>query len=157
MACATCTSTTALSCSSRATPDPDSGRFEDKISLPDVEKAAGLEDAGLPILSLAPNVDPSSDEEEHPEGGRGWFVVIGAAIFASLVLGWPYVQSRFTRPAAGPFLPLSSLTSLAWGVFQEYYEEHNTFPGTSVTTLSFLGTVQNGVSQGTFSISSAAG
>ena len=35
--------------------------------------------------------------------------------------------------------------SLAWGVFQAYYKEH-VFPNESETTLSLLGSLQNGVS-----------
>ena len=34
-------------------------------------------------------LDSVLEYEDFPEGGRGWFVVLGAFMFASLVLGWP--------------------------------------------------------------------
>lgn len=37
----------------------------------------------------APVVDSPLEDEDFPEGGRGWLVVLGAFIYASLVLGWP--------------------------------------------------------------------
>ncbi|KIO32686.1 hypothetical protein M407DRAFT_66305 [Tulasnella calospora MUT 4182] len=94
----------------------------------DVEKVEDIEVAkSVPPVSdehgvdVLPTVKNSPlEEEEFPEGGRGWFVVLGAFIYAGLVLGWP----------------------LAWGVFQSYYKSH-VFPNASDTTLSLLGTLQN--------------
>ncbi|KAG8872248.1 hypothetical protein FRB97_007833 [Tulasnella sp. 331] len=98
--------------------------IEDKIPVDlgqyDVEKAAAID----PIETLADDSSrPIANEDDYPEGGRGWLVVLGAFIYAGLVLGWP----------------------LSWGVFQSYYLKYNTFPGASQTTLSTLGTVQNGI------------
>ncbi|KAG9018286.1 hypothetical protein FRB90_011616 [Tulasnella sp. 427] len=97
----------------------------------DIEKAVVVDE-----IVIAKSVPPVSDEhgvdvpptvkdspleeEEFPEGGRGWLVVLGAFIYAGLVLGWP----------------------LVWGVFQSYYKTH-VFPHASDTTLSLLGTLQN--------------
>ncbi|KAG8981353.1 hypothetical protein FRB94_011219 [Tulasnella sp. JGI-2019a] len=66
----------------------------------------------------------STGDEDFVEGGlRGWLVVVGSSILAALVIGWPF----------------------SWGVFQAYYFEHNTFPGASETTLSWLGSIQSGL------------
>lgn len=92
------------------------------------EKAANLD--RLPTLVDGSKAIALSDNDDFPEGGRGWLVVLGAFIYAGLVLGWP----------------------LSWGVFQSYYLKHNTFPSASATTLSSLGTVQNGVRAPTTSI-----
>ncbi|KAG8951096.1 hypothetical protein FRC04_006755 [Tulasnella sp. 424] len=114
------------------TSQPDSRRssitIHDVTAGSDVEKVEDIEIAkSVPPVSDEHGVDvPSTikdsplEEEEFPEGGRGWLVVLGAFIYAGLVLGWP----------------------LAWGVFQSYYRSH-VFPNASDTTLSLLGTLQN--------------
>ncbi|KAG9009940.1 hypothetical protein FRB94_011222 [Tulasnella sp. JGI-2019a] len=77
-----------------------------------------------PNLTYDPNAVVVNEDEDFVEGGlRAWLVVIGSSIFAALVIGWPF----------------------SWGVFQAYYFEHNTFPGASETTLSWLGSVQGGL------------
>ncbi|KZT55897.1 MFS general substrate transporter [Calocera cornea HHB12733] len=63
----------------------------------------------------------AEDEDDgwtYPEGGRGWWVVIGCTIIAAVTLGW----------------------GLAWGVFQSYYKEH-LFPGVPDSVLSVLGSI----------------
>ncbi|KAF8315009.1 MFS general substrate transporter [Clavulina sp. PMI_390] len=73
--------------------------------------------AELPVLPQALN----DAEEDYPEGGRGWLVVAGCFLQASVTLGQP-------RPC----------NPLAWGVFQAYYKNHQ-FPEASETVLSMLG------------------
>lgn len=87
----------------------------------DAEKAEDARSTPDPIADLL------NDKDDFPEGGRGWFVVLGAFIYAALAMGWP----------------------LCWGVFQGFFTQNNTFPGASPTTLSLLGTIQNGVSRST--------
>ncbi|KAG9000239.1 hypothetical protein FRB93_012779 [Tulasnella sp. JGI-2019a] len=88
----------------------------------DTEKAGDL--APTPVLAYDPNTLIVDEDEDFVEGGfRAWLVIVGASIYAALVIGWPF----------------------SWGVFQAYYLERNTFPGASQTTLSLLGTIQNGV------------
>lgn len=53
-----------------------------KVDIEPVVDVEKLEDA-IPVQNSP------LEEEEFPEGGRGWLVVLGAAIYASLVLGWP--------------------------------------------------------------------
>ncbi|KAG9000655.1 hypothetical protein FRB94_005308 [Tulasnella sp. JGI-2019a] len=103
---------------SRSLGDADNTKLDDKHLQIDEEKA---EDSS-PTLAYT---DPKAffDDAEYPDGGRGWLVILGCFILAALTLGWP----------------------LSWGVFQAYYLKHNTFPGASQTTLSLLGTIQNGV------------
>ncbi|KAG8951099.1 hypothetical protein FRC04_006758 [Tulasnella sp. 424] len=121
------------------TSQPDSRRSSvtanDVTAGSDVEKVEDIEIAKsvLPVsdehgVDVPPAVNNSPlEEEEFPEGGRGWWVVLGAFMYAGLVLGWP---------------DLSNPSSLVWGVFQSYYRSH-VFPNVSDTTLSLLGTLQN--------------
>ncbi|KAG8951100.1 hypothetical protein FRC04_006759 [Tulasnella sp. 424] len=115
------------------TSQPDSRRSS--ITVNDVTVGSGVEkvedieiakSVSPPVsdehgVDVPPTVKNSPlEEEEFPEGSRGWLVVLGAFIYAAVVLGWP----------------------LAWGVFQSYYKSH-VFPNTSDTTLSLLGTLPN--------------
>lgn len=63
----------------------------DKTVIGDLEKfpkpAAPLSDQAVPGIAQASPLE----DEQFPEGGRGWIVVLGAFIYASLVLGWPCV------------------------------------------------------------------
>jgi hypothetical protein len=97
-------------------PSSPASTCDDKPT-PDPEKAEET------CPTLVNDTQTLKADDEFPEGGRGWFVVLGSFIYASLGIGWP----------------------LVWGVFQSYFIHNNTFPGTSVTTLSFLGTIQNAV------------
>jgi hypothetical protein len=41
------------------------------------------------IEGKAADLEPSGEESDFPEGGRGWLVVLGCFIVAAVVLGWP--------------------------------------------------------------------
>ncbi|KAG8905735.1 hypothetical protein FRB99_008372 [Tulasnella sp. 403] len=77
---------------------------------------------------------PPLDEEEYPEGGRGFSVPL-----------------CFTSTDA-----VCAAESLVWGVFQAYYKQH-VLPDASDTTLSLLGTLQNMVMTFTAFISGKLG
>lgn len=34
-------------------------------------------------------------EDEYPDGGRGWIVVLGCVIISAATVGWGYVLARF--------------------------------------------------------------
>lgn len=89
----------------------------------------------LKELELAPPVLENSplEEDDFPEGGRGWLVVLGCFICAALSLGWPCVLPPCFSVETILTLPFS----VSWGVFQAYYKQH-VFPNTSDTTLSLL-------------------
>ncbi|KZP00144.1 MFS general substrate transporter [Calocera viscosa TUFC12733] len=69
--------------------------------------------------------------ESYPEGGRGWWVVVGCAIISA---GTPGV----TRKA-------DFSLSLSWGVFQTWYKEY-LFPDVEDSVLSFLGSLAGMIS-----------
>lgn len=110
---------------------------DDEKKVDDVPVDTDVEKLELPVLENSP-----LEEEEFPEGGRGWFVVLGCFIYSALSLGWPYVLLLRESDAS-----LTLGLSLSWGVFQAYYKKHVP-PNTSDTTLSLLGTLQTMVSAG---------
>ncbi|KAI0673188.1 major facilitator superfamily domain-containing protein [Trametes maxima] len=68
------------------------------------------------VDKVADNVEV--DEDIFPEGGRGWVVVLGCAIFSAATVGWGYV----------------------WGVTEEYFRTQM-FPGTADSVLTTLGSL----------------
>ncbi|KAG8974310.1 hypothetical protein FRC05_007616 [Tulasnella sp. 425] len=97
------------------TSQPDSRRSS--ITVNDVTVGSGVEkvedieiakSVSPPVsdehgVDVPPTVKNSPlEEEEFPEGSRGWLVVLGAFIYAAVVLGWPYdAQSSGYSPKHG--------------------------------------------------------
>jgi len=60
---------------------------DSKPSPIDIEKYEGH----FPLAGCQPHQFGKEElpEEELPEGGRGWLVVLGCLIVAALMMGWP--------------------------------------------------------------------
>ncbi|KAI0651102.1 MFS general substrate transporter [Trametes meyenii] len=84
-------------------------------------KRASVELVAVPPLANYEDKAPDNgqvDEDIPPEGGRGWVVVLGCAIFSAATVGW----------------------GLVWGVTEEYFRTEM-FPGTADSVLTTLGSL----------------
>ncbi|EJU06688.1 hypothetical protein DACRYDRAFT_26748, partial [Dacryopinax primogenitus] len=75
---------------------------------------------------------------DYPEGGRGWWVVIGCAIISAGTLGCDGREYMMQTEIWGVFD--NEITRLSWGIFQAWHKD-NLFPDVDDAVLSFLGSL----------------
>lgn len=67
--------------------DLKEGLYLNPTDVEDLEKSC-LPTPPPSLEPTLPSLTIADEDSEFPEGGRGWIVVLGAFIHASLVLGW---------------------------------------------------------------------
>ncbi|KAF9999164.1 hypothetical protein BGZ79_007211 [Entomortierella chlamydospora] len=101
------------------------------------------QDLGFPIEKIEPTAGSDDEKPEYmidnddmegiavarepdamtfPDGGFGWFVVLGAFVIQFCCWGF----------------------SFCWGVYQEYYVKNHTFPGAELSQISWCGGIASG-------------
>ncbi|KZO94315.1 MFS general substrate transporter [Calocera viscosa TUFC12733] len=99
---------------------PDTPLTPTEKSLTDAELEARIPATliGAEVTGHVLEEADKDDEWTYPEGGRGWWVVVGCTIIVAVTLGW----------------------GLAYGVFQSYYKTV-LFPDAENSILSLLGSI----------------